>query len=136
MSLFSDAPHLTTGSTLPIEGGYYGVLPYHHGLCSSGRTTGQVCRSVVENTDACTRFDVNGVLSISVPRYATSHLGDGDGGWDHGDSGGPVHYAVNGKMTIAGIVSGRNTNYIGADSYYIAQLSGVRIWGPALTVSG
>lgn len=135
MVLFNGVPDTPSdpgpATTLPIGGGYYGVLPQNFQLCSSGRTTGQICRYIVESSNQTETYDGVEIGHMTV----LSHLGDGDLGWVGGDSGGPVYYNSNGRMIIAGIVGGRYTNYLGADNWYVAQMSGVRAWSPSAVIS-
>ncbi|WP_143180525.1 hypothetical protein [Bowdeniella nasicola] len=100
-------------------------------VCSSGRTTGQICRYVIEAIDSY--LTVEGVRSEKLTHIY--HDGDRNGysdcnGWRDGDSGGPLYATTTtaGSVTAQGIVKGEYRNYLGRCRYSYTQFDGVTAW--------
>lgn len=124
-----------SSASLPITGAEWGVKALGSGMCSSGATTGQICRYYV--ADFYKAHSWNGVLTY--PLTMLGHTSSGQpgfsdsNGWKPGDSGGPCYFSDGaGGVKVAGIVTGR---YVaGSTDYYCTQLSGVRAWNSSAYV--
>ena len=113
---------------------YFGGLAIGRQLCSSGRTSGQICGYIVQ--DNFGRIKLDGVTAghqITLAKQEgrwNSHGYNGIRGG--GDSGGPIHYNNgSGKMVYADLVKGYSWWKPGTQkrcTYYATQLSGVRAW--------
>ncbi len=131
MRVFNGGPN--DGISLPISGGVWGGRPNGSAICTSGRTTGQVCRFYVTNS----------YVSVSVDGVITGHLlqmrhdsnggsGSDANGFNHGDSGGPCYFSDgNGGVTVTGIVTAFSSVN---PTYFCTQLSGVRAWSANTSV--
>ena len=116
-------------STLPIASVYWGQMAAGTSLCSSGQTTGQICRYYV--TTPLTSVDVDKVLTGRITKM--THQGTkgkiDTGGWRGGDSGGPVYYNNGaGRMVVVGIVTSSPSDHL---SYSFTQLNGVQAAYPS-----
>lgn len=114
-------------------GANFGALSGGHQLCTSGRTTGQICGFVVQSTFA--RVKVGNVSTGHITKLAKKEgriNTHGCNGFRGGDSGGPAYYNNgSGKMIYTGIVTGHSRAKRGTQyrcTYYVTQLSGVRAW--------
>jgi hypothetical protein len=121
---------MSSNDSLPISGANYGGRPEGLQMCTSGRTTAQICRYFAAGSYAT--HTVNGVTSNYQQRMY--HDGNLDGyadrsGFDLGDSGGPCYYSDgSGGVVVNGIVKGFTKPSTGAIEYYCTQLTGVRYW--------
>ncbi|NUT35638.1 MAG: hypothetical protein HOV79_21500 [Hamadaea sp.] len=99
-------------------------------LCSSGRTTGQICRQHVADAE------YEGYVGNNYTRQLAVFVRD-DGGCATirgGDSGGAIYQGMSsrpGYMRAMGVVTGVSTN--GCVAVY-TKLSGVRAWDPSITM--
>jgi hypothetical protein len=119
--------------TLNLTAANWSTRPVNSGICSSGSTTGQVCRFFVTSTSQ-TRV-VSGVTTghLTVMRHdSTGGSGSDSNGFAGGDSGGPCYYAngTSGAVTVAGIVTGHSSTV-----YVCTQLDGVRAWNSSATLT-
>lgn len=126
MGVFNGGVFDTT--SLAISGAVWGGRPNGSGICTSGRTTGQICRYYV--TNSYTTRTVDGVVTGHMLEMRHDSTGGGGADWngaEPGDSGGTCYYSDGaGGVTVAGIVTARfNTPAL---RYYCTQLSGVRAW--------
>lgn len=130
--LFSGS--LTSSASLPISRLNTGSRANGTELCSSGQTTGSLCRYVVVRSH--TTQKVNGVPVGYLTKTRHDPNRDGRGtcsGFRHGDSGGPVYYA---SATRSGYVEvlGINTSlpYAGSDchavGYHFTEFKGMLQW--------
>lgn len=114
---------LSSGDSHPITAARWATLPLGNGMCTSGSTSGQICRYKVNSTGR----------SLTVDGVTSNHLielyhGTRDkGGFRGGDSGGTCYYANSNGMTVAGIVKGTKPWPKGM-SYYCTDLMGLRAW--------
>jgi hypothetical protein len=107
------------------------------GICTSGWSTGQICRQYVTDVDCTCVIGYTGgnarVAHLSVFR----HDGDGDGEFDcgtvrGGDSGGAVYQSISGRpgyVRAMGIVTGGDN----CTSFY-TQLQGLRAFNSGYTM--
>lgn len=130
---------LYSSSKLPGVGINFTPLPDGHKVCTSGRTTAQLCNFWVDDTSQS--VTINGVTSgrqtrIIVDDQSTWNPQDCTG-FDQGDSGGPVYYNNgSGGMMYVGLVKGVTWWWFGTQkrcSYYFTQLDGVRAWNSGVT---
>lgn len=115
-----------------------GGLAKGRGLCTSGRTTGQLCGFVVNSTYASVRIDgVSANHQTKISKREGRINSHGCNGFRGGDSGGPAYYNNgSGKMIYAGLVKGTTWWKAGSQkrcTYYVTQLSGVRKWAGAVS---
>jgi hypothetical protein len=123
---------LSSSTTLSITGANWGVRSNGSGVCTSGRTTAQVCRYFVVGTNMTVTSD--GVVSghLTTMRHDSSGGSGSDlQGFQGGDSGGPCYYAVSPGVYVAGIVKSRNTSTL---RYRCTQLTGLRQWNSGATL--
>lgn len=128
---------LSSNSALPITGGNYVGRPNGSGVCTSGRTTAQICRYVVIGIYRTESIDgVTNAHMLETQKDADSNGYGEETGSQGGDSGGPCYYG-NGStgVIVTGIVKGK-INWWGTNgwSYYCTQLSGLRQWAPTAVV--
>lgn len=129
LSVWSGGPK--GGTTLAMTGADWKPRALGLQVCTSGSTTGQVCRFVVKAVNQPAYMD--GVLTKQLTLI--KHDGDLNGVYDcsgtqGGDSGGPVYYANGSGGVIAnGIVTGGNTSRC---EYWYTQLQGVRAWNSSV----
>jgi len=124
----------TKSQSHPIGGIRWAPLAKGDGLCTSGRTTGQICRYWVHATTLRTQIEGYWVRHLMQIRHDGTDPFNGwdSGGFRAGDSGGPCYYNNgSGKMIGAGTVSGENGDD-GGTSFYCAQVSGVKAWNSAV----
>lgn len=126
---------LNNNDSWPITGAEWGVKALGSGMCSSGATTGQICRYYVSDFYKANSW--SGVLTypLTMLGHTSSGLpGFSDAnGWKKGDSGGPCYFSDNaGGVKVAGIVTGRLSS--GTTDYYCTQLSGLRSWSSSAYV--
>jgi streptogrisin C len=128
---------LSSNTALAITGAVWGGRPNGTAACSSGRTTGQICRYYVTGSYANLTFD--GVPTGQLLRMKHDSSGTGTGadnnGWLGGDSGGPIYFSdASGGVIATAIVTGRDLT--STTVYYATQLSGVRAWNSGANVGG
>ena len=118
----------------PGAGINFTPLPYGHRVCTSGRTTGQLCRFWVKETNTVEKIGgvtVNHQTTLIVDDQSTSNPEDCTG-FQGGDSGGPAYYNNgSGSMIYAGLVQGTTWQWYLTQKrcqYHITQLNGVRAW--------
>ena len=115
--------------SLPITGAEWSLRPTGSSLCTSGSTTGQICRYFITapNTTLAASQISDGIPRnrlIMMRHDANAGSGSDTAGSRPGDSGGPCYYADGtGGVVAAGIVTAG-----GGYTYYCTQLSGVRAW--------
>lgn len=128
---------LSSSESLQISGANWAGRPAGSGVCSSGRTTAQICRFVVQSSYG-TITSSSGVTANHILRmYHDSDMnGTGDNsGFAGGDSGGSCYYSDgSGGVTLTGIVKAVLDPASGPNVYYCTQLSGVRAWNSSVTV--
>ncbi|WP_348788621.1 hypothetical protein [Leifsonia sp. NPDC080035] len=116
-------------SSLPITGVNWGSRSLGDSLCTSGSTTGQICRYFITAVNhVMPAKDISDGIErkyTTVMRHDNSNGKNSDNaGFRGGDSGGPCYYADgDGGVIVAGIVTATNTT-----TYYCTQLNGVRAW--------
>jgi hypothetical protein len=114
-------------ATMAITSANWGTRPAGTALCTSGRSTGQVCRCFV--TIAETMVNVGGVDTYPVNRMrhdSNNGSASDTNGFSGGDSGGPCYYADgNGGVIANGIVTSHNPT---RSRYSCTLLEGVRNW--------
>jgi hypothetical protein len=124
LRIFSGA--VSSSSTLPVSGANWGARNNGLQMCTSGATTGSICRYFIFRSFAKELIEgvwTNNLLEMTHDSTGTNLYEDLDGA-DHGDSGGPCYYSDGaGGVIDAGIVQGGG-DYV----YTCAQLSGVRAW--------
>jgi len=109
-------------------------LPRGHKVCTSGRTTGQLCRFWVRDTSTVQKIE-----GVTVGHQTTFIVNDQSTwnpedctGFQGGDSGGAVYYSNgSGGMIYVGIVQGTTWYWFGTQKrcqYHYTQLDGVREW--------
>ncbi len=137
LNLFSGGPGYDA-ATLPIAGGDFGQRTVGQALCTSGSTTGQICRFYVTATGKST-YDMYGRVAAQTEMMHDQNLdGVADcGGFRNGDSGGIVYYSNgHGGMIAYGIIQGQFP-YPACNStkrYFVTELRGVRAWNPRVNV--
>lgn len=148
MSVYNGA--VTSSSSLRISRGNYGSRANGSALCTSGRTTGQICRYRVKDSHVTKRARVSETQTTKVG-YLTELISDpnDDGvgtctGFKSGDSGGPAYYAdtsTPGSVVVLGVIHGETASEISKSGgkcssarYYISELKGVRAWNSNATV--
>lgn len=117
----------------PGAGLYFGGLAVGRQLCSSGRTTGQICGYIVQGNFSRSKLDgVTAGHQIKLAKQEGRWNSHGCNGTRGGDSGGPMYYNNgSGKMVYVGLVRGYSWWKPGTQkrcTYYATQLSGVRAW--------
>ena len=131
--LFSGS--VVSSSWLPISRANSGSRANGTELCTSGRTTGSLCRFVVIASHVSAKVDGVPVGYLTRLRHDPNRDGIGTcTGFRGGDSGGPVYYrsATNPKaVEVLGIVTGWPG--LGATDchnnfYYITEFKGVTQW--------
>ena len=119
---------LSDQTNLIINGAHWSNRPIGAGFCSSGSTTGQICRYFV--TASTTTVSISNVTTGRLTRLrhdSTGGSGYDTAGFRPGDSGGPCYCANGtGNVAVGGIITGYNTSNL--LHYYCTQLSGVRAW--------
>lgn len=99
-------------------------------LCSSGRTTGQVCRYYV--TDVNTIANVEGTLVGPVTRM--HHKGNRTNpdctGFTRGNSGGPVYFSHSSGsgISVSGMVTSFSSCSSGRRTFSVSELHGISKW--------
>jgi hypothetical protein len=133
------SPHVyncpnTTGSCsfLSVGAASWVSPAMNAGACSSGRTTGQVCRYRVTDPDITFNVDGRPTGQLALLR-SNQDLAGGDDclGWNHGDSGGAIYQAISGRtgfVRAMGLVTAHTGTT--ACNYYYTKLQGVRAWSP------
>ncbi|MFE6736279.1 hypothetical protein [Microbacterium sp. NPDC057650] len=122
---------LSSSSWLPISGINWGTRSAGSQLCTSGSTTGQICRYFVRLTNVTA--NINDGTQVVTTGHLTLMRHDSNAGSAYdtngfrgGDSGGPCYYADgNGGVTVAGTVSA-----YGGTSYFCSQFTGLKKWAP------
>lgn len=124
-------------SSVDVVGASWNFPTIGAGMCTSGRTSGQVCRYKVLQTNFCATYGIAG-----QPQYPNCELfmmgsdQNLDGAYDcngfiPGDSGGAVYSAApGGGVTGYGIVSA----ILGNCQYVATSLHGVRKWSPTAVI--
>ncbi len=106
-------------------------------VCTSGITTGQLCRHFVTDQDCLCRID-GGAGTITIKHITiVKHDENLDGSFDcdtaqPGDSGGAVYQGLGerpGFVRAMGIVSAR----VGCSLWY-SRLSGLKAWNSSVTL--
>ena len=126
--VYSCANVTGTCSTLPIGTASWVTPSLNAGVCSSGRTTGQICRQHVVDSDW------EGYIEGFYDRQLALFQRD-DGTCDTvrpGDSGGAIYQGMSsrpGYVRAMGVITATD----GCTSYY-TKLSGVRAWDSAVTM--
>lgn len=125
LRIFSGA--VSSSSTLAVTSATWGARQNGLQMCTSGRTTGSICRYFVTGSYDKQLFEgvwANNLLDMKHDSTGTGSYADSNG-VQAGDSGGPCYYSDgSGGVIAAGIVKGLSS----APSYYCTQLSGVRAW--------
>jgi hypothetical protein len=127
----------TTGACteLPVGQASWGEPSMGVGACSSGRTTGQLCRYRVVDPDATMNFGFD-IARLAVLRSNQDATGGDDCmGFRGGDSGGAIYQSIGsrpGYVRAMGIVTGTSTSC--PSNYYYTKLAGVRAWDPSITM--
>lgn len=122
----------TKSNWLPLVGINWAPLSLGSGLCTSGRTTGQICRYWVSGTTLRRNIEGHWVRHLVWLRHdgTPPYSGADSGGFRAGDSGGPCYYSNgSGGMMGAGTVSAGNGDS-GGYLFYCAQVSGLKAWAP------
>ncbi len=126
MRVFNGDVYGTT--SLAISGAVWGGRPNGSAVCTSGRTTGQICRYYVTNSYSTRTVD--GIVTGQMLEMRHDSTGGSGADWNGaqpGDSGGTCYYSDGaGGVTVAGIVTARFSTP--SLRYYCTQLSGVRAW--------
>lgn len=125
LSVWSGSAH--GSSTLPMSGIFWDTRPIGTQMCSSGSTTGQVCRFIVTAVNDKQIVDNVDTRRLTRLVHDSDLNGSGDcSGWAAGDSGGPTYYSNGAGGVIAnGIVTAHRQSTC---EYWYTQLSGVRAW--------
>lgn len=139
---------LSSSSSLPVSRGNFGSRANGTDLCSTGRTTGQICRYRVLKSHATRVVEVDSKTTTKVG-YITVTMSDpnrhGVGtctGFKPGDSGGSAHYAdpdKSGYVQVLGIVTSSNDQSddikrnCSKARYSFTELKGVRAWKSGVT---
>jgi streptogrisin C len=117
----------TSNTALPVVDAAYAAPSAGVGLCSSGNTTGQICRYKIDVSDTCT--NVSGVSSCHEIKMNSDQNLDGVKdclGFAPGDSGGAVYNAAPGGIRGVGIISGESAGC--PKWYYATSFYGIRTW--------
>ncbi|PFG36257.1 hypothetical protein ATL41_0973 [Flavimobilis soli] len=146
MRLYNGA--LSSSASLPISRGNFGSRANGTELCSTGRTTGQICRYRVLKSHATRDVAVDSRTTTKVG-YLTVTMSDPnrDGvgtctGFKPGDSGGSAYYAdpdKSGYVRVLGIVTSSNDQSPDVKKncskarYSFTELKGVRAWNGGVT---
>ena len=123
--VYSSGP--TSNSATPVVDATYTSPNVGAGLCSSGVTTGQICRYKIDTMDTCT--NVGGELSCHEMKMISDQDLNGVKdclGFAPGDSGGAVYNAVPGGVRGVGIISAESGGC--PKWYYATSFYGIRIW--------
>ena len=140
---------ITGSETAPIAEATWSQPPFNEPLCSSGRTTGQVCRYrvVLRNTQQTFRNGRGDVATVGL-LMALRHDSNLDGqfdcdGWRGGDSGGPIYRYLSSNPTDGvrtyGMVSASSWDEnahppapcpVEGEMYWATRLGGIRAWAP------
>jgi hypothetical protein len=125
-----------TGSctALAVGAASYVAPALNTGACTSGSTTGQICRFFVSDSDATVNF--GGLLYNHLTLM--NHDGDLDGNPDcgttlAGDSGGAVYQAISGRTGYVRAM-GTVTGITGCTDVY-TRLDGLRAWNSTASVT-
>lgn len=112
--------------TFPMVGQY---------MCSSGVSTGQICRYKVLETNKCKSHEGQMVCEQIIMKSDQNLDGLYDcGGWTTGDSGGAVYNAVSGGVRAYGIVTASSEFCFVPREYHVTSLHGVQEWQPLASV--
>jgi hypothetical protein len=134
---------VTGTSYLPISSANWGTKPIGDGICTSGRTTGQVCRYFITAPSVTVYLRNSGSEYVEIgPMVRMRHDSTGGSGLDgsgllSGDSGGPCYYSDGkGGVIALGLVTGavERTSPRGSKDYYCTLLKGVRAWNSGATL--
>lgn len=131
LRIFSGA--VSSSSTLPVTGADWGARRNGLQMCTSGRTSGAICRYFITGSYDTELIDgvwSNHILDMRHDSTGTGSSADANGARP-GDSGGPCYYSDGAGGVIAGgIVKGVGPG----PTYFCTQLSGVRAWKAGATL--
>ncbi|MDO4606618.1 MAG: hypothetical protein Q4B12_04790 [Bowdeniella nasicola] len=133
---------LESSSVLPISRGNFGSRPVGSQLCTSGSTTGALCRFIVKGVHVTRNVDGVKVGWLTTAMHDPNFDGIGTcTGIRKGDSGGPVYYASPtkpGAVEVLGIVTASATSSGNCNRapYFFTELKGVRQWDSQARVEG
>ena len=134
LRIFSGA--VLSSSSLAISGANWTSRAKGLQMCTSGRTTGSVCRYYIDDTDDSQFFAgvwTNNLVAMHHDSYTLGTSRDANGA-DHGDSGGPCYYSDGaGGVIVGGIVTAKAGD-ASAPTYYCTKLGGVRAWNSSVYV--
>ncbi|ALJ21355.1 hypothetical protein AOA12_16175 [Microbacterium sp. No. 7] len=120
----------TMSSSLPIVGINWNPLAIGSGLCTSGRTTGQICRYWVKGTTLRRKIEGYWIRHLVWLRHdgTAPYDGEDSDGFRPGDSGGPCYYNNgSGGMIGAGTMTAENGSG-GGYLFHCTQVSGLKAW--------
>lgn len=135
--VYNGGPTGTT--TLNITEANWNTRAEGAAVCTSGATTGQICRYFVlaVNTYYNWHHPNNSNVEVQVGRLTRMRHDNNQGpvgydtnGWNGGDSGGPCYYTNGNGVTVMGIVTGRGIDVSNRQLYFCTQLSGLKAWAP------
>lgn len=137
-SLYLYSGSLSSSNTLRIVGGQFSARSNGLELCSSGRTTGSVCRYRILDSYRTSDVTSGGITAEVGFLYKLISDPNRDGvgsctGWQSGDSGGPLYYASGTGVKVTSIVTSHSTS--GNCTYWSTMLAGVRQWNSSATVA-
>lgn len=127
LSIWDTAAGSTKYSALAISAANWTSMTVGSQLCTSGQTTGQVCRYrvTVSKTSRKDAAGVNVGMLTEMSHQGVSGVNDKNGTRD-GDSGGPVYYRNSaGKIVVVGIVKGASGDSL---KYWFVRLEGLKKW--------
>lgn len=99
-------------------------------LCSSGRSTGQVCRYYITDVRAATTVSGVDVAPVTRMVHKSDRVNTDCSGWQQGDSGGPVYFSHSSGsgLHLSGMVTGSTSCQNGSRSFYASELNGISNW--------
>lgn len=131
---------LTSSQRLPISRGNLGSRRNGSELCTSGSTTGALCRYAIVRSHS--RANIDGYQTAYLTEVMHDPNRDGVGtcsGFQSGDSGGTVYYASaskKGYVEVLGLVSAKTrvASECRSGGYYLTELRGVLMWNSSTHV--
>lgn len=137
--LYSGA--MSSSAVLPITAADWGIRAPGLGVCSSGSTTGSICRYRVAINDQSDwlKNPFTGQIVLSGHMTITNHdpswnLTFDNGGWQGGDSGGSIYYSNGAGMTVVGIITSVQTP--SPYNYWYTELRAVHFWNSSISFGG